>query len=217
MKIISKEFFDKCETAIINGDNELAVFVANQSINDTIDLQKVVESFSKALKKVGDYWEEGEYFLPELMRSAEAMTTAMKILTPVLSEKKITRRNSHRIVIGTIIGDIHDIGKTLITSMLTAEGFEVYDLGTDVSVDKFIEKALEVDAKMICVSALLTTTMIGQKDLIDRLIERKLRDRFIVLVGGAPVSQNWVNEIKADGTADNAVAAVKLATKLLES
>ncbi|MFW9923631.1 MAG: B12-binding domain-containing protein, partial [Candidatus Thorarchaeota archaeon] len=197
------------------GDKVSAEKLAKQAISDKIEINSVIDSFSEAIRYVGELFEEGEYFLPELMRSAEAMKVAMTIFTPALSQGA-TSRSLGKIVIGTIEGDIHDIGKTLVGSMLAAEGFEVFDLGADVSVERFIEKALEVDAQMICISALLTTTMIGQKTLIDELKTRGIRDKFKVLIGGAPVSKNWVQDIGADGSAENAITAVKLARKLLE-
>ena len=207
--------FDKCKEAIIEGNKENAKTLAEQAIEEKLNLNTVIDSFSEAIRHVGDLFEEGEYFLPELMRSAEAMKEAMAILTPHLSSGETESRSLGKIVIGTIAGDIHDIGKTLVASMLAAEGFEVHDLGADVPVATFIEKAIEVDAQMICISALLTTTMVGQKTLIDELVKQNLRDRFKVLLGGAPVSKNWVKEIGADGTAENAISAVKLARELL--
>ena len=148
------------------------------------------------------------------MRCAEAMKAAMTVFMPILSKDK-EDRSLGRVVIGTIEGDIHDIGKTLVASLLSAEGFEVHDLGADVPVDTFIDRALEINAQIICISALLTTTMVGQKRLIEQLEERKIREKFKVLIGGAPVSKKWVEEIGADGTAENAVSAVKLARQLL--
>ena len=207
--------FDKCKEAIIEGNKESAKALAEQAIAEKLNLNTVIDSFSEAIRHVGDLFEEGEYFLPELMRSAEAMKEAMAVLTPHLSSSEEESRSLGKIVIGTIAGDIHDIGKTLVASMLAAEGFEVHDLGADVPVATFIEKAVEVDAQMICISALLTTTMVGQKTLIDELVKQNLRDRFKVLLGGAPVSKNWVKEIGADGTAENAISAVKLAKELL--
>lgn len=207
-------FLEQCKNAIIDGDKVSAEKLAQQAITDKTDVNSVIDSFSEAIRYVGDLFEEGEYFLPELMRSAEAMKTAMTILTPVLSSNQ-QKSSFGKVVIGTIEGDIHDIGKTLVGSMLAAEGFEVFDLGADVSVETFIEKALEVDAQMICISALLTTTMVGQKTLIDELKTRGIRDKFKVLIGGAPVSKHWVEEIGADGSAENAIAAVKLAKKLI--
>ncbi|MHA2100873.1 MAG: cobalamin-dependent protein, partial [Candidatus Kariarchaeaceae archaeon] len=122
-----------------------------------------------------------------------------------------------KVVIGTVSGDIHDIGKTLVGSMLTASGFEVRDLGADVSIDRFLQTADEINADLICLSALLTTTMLVQRDLIKELENRNYRDKYIVLVGGAPINQKWADEINANGYADNAVAAVKLATELIQN
>ena len=200
---------------IVKGNIPKAKELAEKAIAENIEINDVIDSFSEAIREVGDLFEEGEYFLPELMRSAEAMKAAMEILTPAISEGK-DKRTFARVVIGTIEGDIHDIGKTLVASMLGAEGFEVYDLGADVPVTDFIDKAVEVDAQLICISALLTTTMVGQKRLVDLLIERGIRDKFKILVGGAPVTKKWTEEIGADGTAENAISAVKLAKKLME-
>jgi trimethylamine corrinoid protein len=206
---------EKYKEVIIKGDRELAKKLANEAVKNKEDINKIIDEFSEAIRYVGDLFEEGEFFLPELMRSAEAMKGAMEILTPALSDGSKADRIVGKVVIGTIEGDIHDIGKTLVASMMQAEGFEVFDLGADVPVDSFIEKAVEVDADLICISALLTTTMIGQKKLIEDLKEKGIRDKFKVLIGGAPVSKNWMAEIGADGTAENAVSAVKLAKKLV--
>ena len=200
---------------IVQGNKSKAKELAQKAVTDKLDINKVIDAFSEAIREVGDLFEEGEYFLPELMRSAEAMKAAMEIFTPILAKGK-GQRSFTRVVIGTIEGDIHDIGKTLVASMLSAEGFEVYDLGADVPITDFVDKAIEVDAQLICISALLTTTMMGSKRLIDLLIEKGIRDKFKVLVGGAPVTKKWTEEIGADGTAENAISAVKLAKKLLE-
>ncbi len=212
--VIKLEEAKKYKDAILTGDVSQSETLAKSAISEGYEIHKIIDVFSEAIREAGDLFEEGEYFLPELMRSAEAMKAAMTIFMPLLSQEK-EDRSLGRVVIGTIEGDIHDIGKTLVASMLSAEGFEVHDLGADVPVDTFIEKALELNANVICISALLTTTMVGQKRLIDQLVERKIRDKFKVLIGGAPVSKKWVEEIGADGTAENAVSAVKLARKLL--
>ena len=204
----------KSKEAILNGNVSLAEEIAKKAILENYDINVLIDTLSEAIREAGDLFEEGEFFLPELMRSAEAMKAAMGILTPLLSQENESRFIG-KVVIGTIEGDIHDIGKTLVASMLSAEGFEVYDLGADVPVATFIDKAVEVDAHLICISALLTTTMVGQKKLIDTLKERNIREKFKVLLGGAPVSKRWVEEIGADGTADNAISAVKLARKLM--
>ncbi len=208
------DLYTKSKEAILNGNTSLAEEIVKKAILENYDINALIDTLSEAIREAGDLFEEGEFFLPELMRSAEAMKAAMGILTPTLSQEKESRFIG-KVVIGTIEGDIHDIGKTLVASMLSAEGFEVYDLGADVPVATFIDKAVEVDAHLICVSALLTTTMVGQKKLIDTLNERNIREKFKVLLGGAPVSKRWVEEIGADGTADNAISAVKLAKKLM--
>ncbi|MCG3215808.1 MAG: corrinoid protein [Candidatus Heimdallarchaeota archaeon] len=204
----------ECKAAILGGNILLAKELAETAITQNLDIYEFIDAFLKSIREAGDLFEEGEFFLPELMRSAEAMKAGMTIFMPIISKDKEDRALG-RVVIGTIEGDIHDIGKTLVASLLSAEGFEVYDLGADVPISTFIDKAVEVDAHLICISALLTTTMVGQKRLIDKLIEKNLRDRFKILIGGAPVSKHWVEEIGADGTAENAVSAVKLARKLV--
>ncbi|TET79404.1 MAG: dimethylamine corrinoid protein 3 [Candidatus Heimdallarchaeota archaeon] len=207
-------FAENCKEAILNGDIELAKKLADKAISEKIDINLAIDAFSLAIREAGDLFEEGEFFLPELMRSAEAMKAAMTIFEPILKEGKEDRILG-KVVIGTIEGDIHDIGKTLVAALLSAEGFEVHDLGADVPISTFIDKAVEVDAQIICISALLTTTMVGQKKLINQLKEKKLRDKFKILIGGAPISKKWVEEIGADGSAENAISAVKLARKVL--
>ncbi|MHA1199726.1 MAG: corrinoid protein [Candidatus Heimdallarchaeaceae archaeon] len=209
-------FKEECKNAILGGNIALAEELAQKVINEKLNVNDAIDSFSLAIREAGNLFEEGEFFLPELMRSAEAMKAAMVIFQPVLEEGQ-DDRSLGKVVIGTIEGDIHDIGKTLVASIMSAEGFEVHDLGADVPVTAFIEKAVEIDADIICISALLTTTMVGQKKLIDQLKEKGIRDKFKVLIGGAPISKNWVDEIGADGSAENAVSAVKLAKKVLES
>lgn len=208
-------FAENCKEAILNGNIELAEKLANKAIEESTDINIAIDAFSLAIRKAGDLFEEGDFFLPELMRSAEAMKGAMKVFEPKIMEDKVDR-SLGKVIIGTIEGDIHDIGKTLVAALMSAEGFEVFDLGADVPVDTFIDKAEEVGAQLICISALLTTTMVGQKRLIDDLKQRNIREKYKVLIGGAPVSRKWVEEIGADGSAENAVSAVKLARKLLE-
>ena len=201
--------------AILNGDIALSESLAEKAISENLDINLVIDQFSEAIREAGDLFEEGEFFLPELMRSAEAMKAAMTIFEPKIKEGK-EDRSLGRVIIGTIEGDIHDIGKTLVAAMMSAEGFDVYDLGADVPIANFIKKAEEVNAKLICISALLTTTMVGQKKLIEELEEIGIRDKYKILIGGAPVSSSWVEEIGADGSAENAVSAVKLARRLLK-
>jgi len=209
------ELFPKMNEAIVAGDRETAARLAAEAVTAGLDLTEVVEQgYVPGIQKVGELWEQGEYFLPELISSAEAMKAAMAVLDPELQKRDLGSRMSGRVVIGTVEGDIHDIGKSLVASMLQAGGFEVHDLGADVKLERFIDKAEEVGAGMICLSALLTTTMTNQRRLIGMLRDRGLRGKYKVLVGGAPASRKWAEEIGADGYAENAVAAVKLAKSL---
>jgi len=213
----NEKFLNTVKKAILEGNKDDAVQLAQRAITEKMDLNKVIENgYIPGIQKVGQFWEEGEYFLPELITSAECMKAAMKIMQPELEKAQIDIRSEGTIVIGTIEGDIHDIGKNLVASILSANGFDVVDLGADVKLETFIEKAKEVNANLICLSALLTTTMTGQKKLIELLKKEGLYGRFKVMVGGAPVNQKWADDIGADGYSENALTAVGAAKKLVE-
>jgi len=213
-----QEIFSRMKKAIIEGHKDEAEALAREAIDQKISLNEVVEKgYVPGIKKVGDLWEKGEYFLPELITSAECMKAAMAILQPEMEKAQIKTRSIGKIVIGTVEGDIHDIGKNLVSSMLSANGFEVVDLGADVKLDRFIEKAREENADCICLSALLTTTMLGQKKLIEILKEKNLYGQYKVMVGGAPVNQKWAEDIGADGYAENAMMAVQALKNLLKA
>ncbi|HPW18956.1 MAG TPA: corrinoid protein [Candidatus Aminicenantes bacterium] len=209
------ELYPRMSEAIVAGDRAAAAALARDAVRQGLDLLEVVDKgYVPGIQKVGVLWEQGEYFLPELISSAEAMKAAMAVIDPELTKRNLGSRPGGRVVIGTVEGDIHDIGKNLVASMLQAGGFDVHDLGADVKLERFIDKAEEVGAGMICLSALLTTTMTNQRRLIGMLRDRGLRGKYKVLVGGAPASRKWAEEIGADGYAENAVAAVKLAKSL---
>lgn len=210
-----EEFYNEISNAIVNLDEEKAVEYANKAIQDNMNLLDVVEKgFAAGIRKVGALWEEGDYFLPELMRGAQIMQNCLDLLMPHL-QNTLEKISNGTVVIATIEGDIHSIGKTIVATMLRAYGYEVYDLGADVPVEKIVDKAIEKKADIIGVSALLTTTMIGQKKVISLLKEKSLVDRFKVIFGGAPVTSAWVEECNADGYAENAIDAVKLVKSLL--
>lgn len=213
----NEEFLNMVKKAIVEGNKDEAEHLAQKAIAEKMDLNEVIEmGYIPGIQEVGRLWEEGEYFLPELITSAECMKASMEIMKPELEKAHIITRSAGKIVIGTVEGDIHDIGKNLVASILSANGFDVIDLGADVKLDKFIEKAEEVNADLICLSALLTTTMTGQKRLVERLKEQGLYGRFKVMVGGAPVNQKWADDIGADGYSENALTAVGAAKKLAE-
>lgn len=210
--------YDECSEAILAGEGERAEELARRAMEEKLPPLDVIENgFVKGIREVGRLWGEGSLFLPELVMAAEAMKKAMAVLQPALEGGAAAPSTQGRVVIGTIEGDIHDIGKTLVATMLSANGFEITDLGADVPVARFIEEAENVNADCIAISALLTTTMNGQKRLIDRLDERSMRRKFRVVVGGAPCSEEWAREIGADGYAGDAVGAVNLVKGLLGS
>ena len=212
------DFFVQCADAVIKGDREAASRLARQAIERRFDAVDVVEQgFAVGIREAGRLWEAGEYFLPELAFSAEAMKAALELLRPVLAKTASPGSSKGTVIIGTIQGDIHDIGKTLVGTMLSASGYRVVDLGADVAYDRFVVEAKKEQATLVCMSALLTTTMVGQKEVIRLLREAGMRDRVKVLVGGAPTNGNWAGEIGADGYAENAVEAVHVADRLMAS
>jgi trimethylamine corrinoid protein len=211
-----EEILENMERAIVEGNKDEAEALAKDAIKQKLDLNEVIDKgYIPGIQKVGDLWEKGEYFLPELITSAECMKGAMRVLQPELEKAQISSKSKGKVVIGTIEGDIHDIGKNLVASMLAANGFQVIDLGADVKLEKFIGSAAAENADFICLSALLTTTMVGQKKVIELLKEKNLAGRYKVLVGGAPVNQKWADDIGAEGYGENAMIAVKIAKKLI--
>lgn len=211
-----QEMFDRMKAAIVDGNKTLAVDLARQAIAEGLDPNSALENgFIPGIRRVGELWEQGEYFLPELVTSAECMKAVLAVLKPELDRKREAAAVRGKVVIGTIEGDIHDIGKNLVAAMFSANGFEVHDLGADVKLQAFIDKAKAVGANFICLSALLTTTMLNQKKFMELFRAQQLAGRHKVLVGGAPVTQKWAEDIGADGYAENAMAAVKLALSLL--
>jgi corrinoid protein of di/trimethylamine methyltransferase len=209
-------FLDGCAKSVLEGDADAAEKLAREALAKKYAPLDVIEKgFVKGIKEVGRLWEEGTLFLPELVMGAEAMKRAMAVLQPALAKAGSRPKSLGHVVIGTIEGDIHDIGKTLVATMLSANGFEITDLGADVPVAKFVDEAAAHGAGCIAISALLTTTMSGQKRVVDELKKRSLHSKVKVMVGGAPCSDEWAREIGADGYAGDAVAAVALAHSLM--
>jgi len=209
----TEEFLKEAKKSIRDADKGKAQELAKRAIAEGLDpLEVINKGFRVGITEVGDLFGRGELFLPELILSAEAMKGATDILTSALPEGAKKRG---KVVIGTAQGDIHDIGKSMVVSFLQANGFEVYDLGRDVEMQKFIDKAKEVDADIIGVSALLTTTMSMQKTLIQELKKVGLREKFKVMVGGAPATQRWADRIGADAYGVDAADAAKKAMELL--
>lgn len=212
----TEELFQAMSQSIIDGDADVAAALAHQSVDMDIDpLQAINQGFVPGVNYVGNQFSCGDMFLPELVMAGEAMKTAISVLEPEMSKRGTERQVYGKVVLATVQGDIHDIGKTLVGTMLAAYGFQVYDMGVDVPILKIVEKTREVSANIVALSALLTTTMVRQKDVIEALEDIGLRDKVKVIVGGAPVTQEWVQQIGADGYSEDAVGAVNLAKRLL--
>jgi corrinoid protein of di/trimethylamine methyltransferase len=210
------ELYRAMAQSIIDGDADLAEQLARQAVDTGIHpLEAINKGFVTGVNHVGDQFSCGAAFLPELVMAGEAMKRAVSALEPEMVKRGAQRQVYGKVVLATIHGDIHDIGKTLVGTMLTASGFQVFDLGVDVPIESILAKAEEVGADIIGVSALLTTTMVRQRDLIKAADERGLRPKVKVMVGGAPVTREWVAEIGADGYSEDAIGAVKIAKQLL--
>lgn len=200
--------------AILTGNANDAYAITEQALNEHVDpMELVTHQMIPAMDEVGKRFEEEEYFIPELLLSARAMKRAMELIRPRLAATGCEPVG--RVVIGTVKGDLHDIGKNLVSSMLEGGGFEVTDLGVDVAPEKIIEAIEQTRANLVCLSTLLTTTMPSMKTIIQALNEAGVRDRVKVMVGGAPITQQYANEIGADAYGENARAAVQLARQLV--
>ena len=199
--------------AVLDGDEDAAAALARRALEaGTAALAAIEDGLAPGIREAGRLFEEGEYFLPELVTAAQAMKAAMAVLEPALAREG-GARSLGQVVIGTVEGDIHDIGKTLVATMLSAAGFRVADEGAGVPVARFVARAQELEADLVCASALLTTTMPRQRELVTAVRSAGLKAR--VMVGGAPVTRSWAESIGADGFADNAAAAVTEARALV--
>jgi len=213
---MSQELFKQMARAVIDGDDEEATALAQQSLDQGVDpLEAINKGFTVGMDEVGELYASGEYFLPDLILGGEAMKAALAVLEPALKASGQSRDVLGTVVLGTVKGDIHEIGKSLVGSMLSANGFDVFDLGIDIEAGEFVDKAREHKADIVALSALLTTTMLHQRDVIEHLAEAGLRDRVKVLVGGSPVTQGWADDIGADGFAEDAAGAVVVAKRLM--
>lgn len=214
---MEEELYIELEQAVIDGESEDAEAVAKKALEQGLDpLACIDNGLTKGIQRVGELFSSGEYFLPELIMGADAMKVALDVLEPALLSNQ-HREVVGRVVLGTVEGDLHEIGKTLVGTMLTANGFDVIDIGVDKSVDEFIAAVKENNADIVGASALLTTTMLQQKKLIEALEEANLKDKVKVMVGGAPVTESYASEIGADGYAEDAISAVDLAFRLIDA
>ncbi len=214
---MNETILSQITTAIIDGDPEAVVALTQKALQSGVEPMNIIDKgLVPGMDIVGEKFSSGEYFLPNLIISANGMQDAMKLLEPELHNRNQSVKSAGKVVIGTVHGDIHEIGKSLVGTMLSANGFQVYDMGVDVPVDDFINKVKETGADLVGLSALLTTTMSVQRDIIQSLEKAGLRKQVKVMVGGAPVTHSWAQEIGADGYAEDAIGAVALAKKLVQ-
>ena len=210
-----EEIFDKLREAVVACDTDAVVETAKEAIARGVDPVKAIENgLSRGARIIGDKFDKLEIYLPELLIAAESMEKGLNILLAEMPRDKTLRKGI--VVCGTVKGDIHEIGKKIVAALLKANGFEVHDLGADVPTSRFVEEAGKVRADIIGLSALMSSTLGAQKDVIDYLRAVGMREKHIVMVGGGPTTQEWADQIGADGYARTAPDAVKLALELIK-
>lgn len=210
------DHFDKLKQSIIDQDEDEVLTAVNAALADGVDAKAIIDQgLLPGLNVIGEQFECEDIFLPELMQAALAFQGAMTILEPKIKEAGTEGEKKGTVVLGTVKGDLHSIGKNILKLLYETSGFEVYDLGIDVDLFSFVNKAKEVDADIIAMSALLTTTLVGQRDLIDALKDQGVRDKYKVLIGGGATTKEWADTIGADGWTATAYEAVTLSSKLV--
>ena len=205
----------RIEEAIVRGDKERSPQLVEEALREVDPLAVIQRGMAPAMEKVGDLFSSGEIFLPDMMMAAEAWNEAMALLKPKMLAAGERVAKIGTVVIGTVQSDVHEIGKNIVATLMGTAGFEVHDLGVNIPASTFIGKAEEVNADIIAASAIMTTTMTYQRDVLEHLMASGLRDKYIVMVGGGVVNQEWADEIGADGYGETAVIGVRLAKELL--
>ena len=216
MRMKENELFSEIRRAVIGYDEKTAVETVKKTVELGMSPKRVLEeALIPGIREVGTLFAQERIFIPEVMLSAEVFSLAMKIVKPAILSKGEEVENLGTVLIGTVAGDVHDLGKSLVATLLTAAGFEVFDLGIDVSTELFVKKARELNPDVLALSALMSTTMLEQREVIKSLKKQGLRDKVRVIVGGAPVTNDWSTQIGADGCAPNAHEAVELVKRIL--
>lgn len=209
-----EQLLTEMKKAIVEMEEERAVKLAEKSLElDIPAYETITEGLIPGMNEVGRLFEEEEYFLPEVLMCADAFNAGLEIVKPYIDKNSMSK--PIKVVIGVVEGDTHDIGKNLVKIMMEASNFEVYDLGRDVPLNKFVEKAEEINASIICMSTLMTTTMDGMRVVIDKLKEKNIRDKYKVMIGGGPISQRFAKMIGADLYAKDANEAVRRAREMM--
>ncbi|HHW29027.1 MAG TPA: cobalamin-binding protein [Syntrophomonadaceae bacterium] len=205
--------FEELSQAVLDGDGDKAVELTKDLLSSGVDAQDVIaKGLIVGMEKVGELFKNNEMFVPEVLMSAAAMNSAVEVIKE--GQNDFDMPSSGKVVLGTVKGDLHDIGKNLVGMMMESNGYTVYDLGVDIEPDKFVDAVKEYKPDIVAMSALLTTTMMEMKNTIDALVEAGLRDSIKVIIGGAPITQGFADEIGADGYAEDAATAVELCKKL---
>ncbi|WP_434303108.1 corrinoid protein [Clostridium botulinum] len=214
MSNVSEELIKKLSESVVEMEEEETVELAKECIEKNISAYEAIDKgLANGMNRAGELYEEGEYYIPELLMCSDAMYSGLEILKPHLNKNDLGKK--HKIVIGVIQGDTHDIGKNLVKIMMETEGFEVVDLGRDVPPRDFVDKAKEIEADIICMSTLMTTTMDGMEEVIKLLKEEGIREKVTVMIGGGPISQNFADKIGADVYTTDASKAAKYAKKIV--
>jgi corrinoid protein of di/trimethylamine methyltransferase len=212
---MSTDLLAPITASLVDGDPDATVARTAEALKAGVEPLAIIDGgLVPGMRIVGEKFSEGEFFLPNLIVAASGMKQAMRLLEPELRARQQERKSLGTVVIGTVKGDIHEIGKSLVATMLAANGFQVHDLGVDVPIEKFVKTVQETSATLVGLSALLTTTMSVQRKVVEAIVAAGLRDQVKVMVGGAPVNRKWAEDIGADGYAEDAVGAVDLAMKL---
>jgi corrinoid protein of di/trimethylamine methyltransferase len=211
-----RDIFAEIATSLVECKPDLTETLTEGALQAGVEPLAIInQGLVPGMETVGEKFQSGEYFLPQMVIAANAMQQAMDLLEPELHARQQVVETAGTMVIGTVKGDIHEIGKSLVATMMSANGFRVYDVGVDVSAATFVDKVRETEANLLGLSALLTTTMTAQREVIQALEEAGIRDRVKVMVGGAPVTQEWAESIGADGYAEDVVGAVQLGKRLI--
>ncbi|MGD2105420.1 MAG: corrinoid protein [Anaerolineae bacterium] len=213
---MSNEVLTEITRSLVECEPAMTATLTQEAMDRGVEPLTIInEGLVPGMEIVGEKFQMGEYFLPQLVIAANAMQRAMELLEPELAAREQVTESAGTMVIGTVEGDIHEIGKSLVATMMSASGFRVYDVGVDVPVATFVDKVKETQAHLLGLSALLTTTMTAQREVIEAVEEAGIRDQIKVIVGGAPVTQDWADAIGADGYAEDVVGAVELGKQLL--
>jgi len=201
--------------AVQNGEQDTAIDTARKAVQEGIAINEIVEALTAGMREIGDQFARMEIFLPEMMLAAQAMQVVMSELEPEIQKSSVPTEKKGIVVIGTVEGDMHEIGKDIVITLLRVQGFEVYDLGINVNALDFVRKAEEVHADVIGASSLMTTTMPSQGEIVEFLKEKGIRDKYHVILGGAPVTREWVEECGADSWGENAGVTVEILERVM--